>query len=316
MLNYKLISLEGEYLNIIKPVSKSLTIKPGENIKAQVVDILPNGGVVLRIKGQLVEVQSEIPLQKGTQLLLKMLELSDKNVVKFQIVPQNFPVSKLSNITDLIKNIDMSKVMNSLANLKPEFKSIIINNFYSVYDISKFSEMIKNTGILFESKLRKGQDFKNDIKFKLLTLLSNEDISNEDREKIKQLIKDIQDYQYLSKLTDIFWTFIPVMERDVLDAQFLYKKLHKKSTVHFVLLKLKLKKAGQIYVNVNLINHNLFINFFIENKKFMDFLKDNLNELKKELNSSFNITFSFFNKTFDEKKLLNKDFDGMINVKI
>ncbi len=316
MINYKSIALENEYLTIIKPVAKSLTIKPGENIKAQVVDILPNGGVALRVKGQLVEVQSEIPLQKGSQLLLKLLELSDKNVIKFQIIPNNISNTKIENIMNLFKNINTANLLEEFSALKPEFKSILVNNFYSVYDMSKFSEVIKNTGILFENKIKKGQDFKNDMKFKLFTLLSNKEISNEDREKIKQLIKDIQDYQYLSKLTDIFWTFIPVLEKGILDAQFLYKKLHKKSTVHFVLIKLKFKKVGKVDININLIDNSLFINFFIENKNFMDFLKDNLNELKKELNPSFNITFSFFNKTFDEKKLLNKDFDGMINVKI
>jgi len=316
VLNYKLISLENEYLTIIKPISKSLTIKPGENIKAQVIDVLPNGGIVLRVKGQLVEVQSEIPLQKGTQLLLRMLELSDKNIIKFQFISQNHVSNKLNNVANLKENINISQLVNTFKNLKPEFKSILVNNFYSIYDISKFSEIIKNTGLLFEGKLRKGENFKNDMKFKLLTLLNNKYISNEDKEKIRNLIKDIQDYQYLSRLTDTFWTFIPILEREILDAQFIYKKIDRKSTVHFVLLKLKFNKAGQVDININLVDNKLFVNFFIESKKFMDFLKENINELKNELNLPFNITFAFFNKTFNEKEILNKNFKGIVNLKI
>ncbi|RMD47769.1 MAG: hypothetical protein D6834_00140, partial [Aquificota bacterium] len=228
MLNYKLINLESEYLNIVKLPAKSLTLKSGENIKAQVVDILPSGGIVLRMKGQLVEVQSEIPLQKGSQLLLKILPSTDKNNIKFQLISIIAKKSSLIELsTNLINNLKFKPFFSNISFNNSKITNSIIQNFISNFkiDLSKFESVIKNTGVLFETKIKKNMDFKNDLKFKLLSFLNDNKISSTDKDKIKELIKDIQQYQYLSKITDTFWTFLPLLINDVENSDFIYKKL-------------------------------------------------------------------------------------------
>jgi hypothetical protein len=316
VLNYKLLSLDNEYLTIIKPAGKSLTIKPGENIKAQVVDILPDGGVLLRVKGQLLEVQSEIPLEKGTQLNLKILELSDKNIIKFQILSK-LVSANIENINTLIDKLTLKKSGNILLNLNPEFKSILIENIFSFSNTSKFESILKNSGIFFENKLKKGLNYNDDIKFKLLKLLSSEETSASDKEKIKEIIKNIEQYQYISKLTDTIWTFIPLIEKDIQHFEFIYKKKQRKTLpVHFLLIRLEFRNLGSVDVNINLFNKNLFVNFFIENEKFLGILKEQVNELNKELNTMFTTSITFVNKKIDVKELVSKNFENLLDLKV
>lgn len=320
MLNFKLINIESEYLNIIKLPSKSLFVKSGENIKAQVVDILPNGGIVLRVKGQLVEVQSEIPLQKGNQLLLKILPSTDKNNIKFQlisIVAKKTSLIELS--TNLINSLKFKPFFSNISFNSTKITDSIIQNFISNFkvDLSKFESIIKNTGVLFETKIRKNLDVKNDLKFKLLSFLNNDNISPTDKDKIKELIRDIQQYQYLSKITDTFWTFLPLLINDVENSDFIYKKMKKsKKDIHFILIPLKLKNVGRIDITIVYFEKNLNITFLSKNKEFLSTLKKDVQTLKKNISDNFNLQISFYEREFDIENAIKNKFENIFNLKV
>jgi len=320
VLNFKLINIESEYLNIIKLPSKSLFVKSGENIKAQVVDILPNGGIVLRVKGQLVEVQSEIPLQKGNQLLLKILPSTDKNNIKFQlisIVAKKTSLIELS--TNLINSLKFKPFFSNISFNSTKITDSIIQNFISNFkvDLSKFESIIKNTGVLFETKIRKNLDVKNDLKFKLLSFLNNDNISPTDKDKIKELIKDIQQYQYLSKITDTFWTFLPLLINDVENSDFIYKKMKKsKKDIHFILIPLKLKNVGRIDITIVYFEKNLNITFLSKNKEFLSTLKKDVQTLKKNISDNFNLQISFYEREFDIENAIKNKFENIFNLKV
>ncbi|RMA97204.1 hypothetical protein [Hydrogenothermus marinus] len=315
MLNFKLPSIEAEYLNIVKLPAKSLTLKAGENIKAQVVDILPSGGVVIRLKGQLVEVKSEIPLQKDTQLLLKILPSSDQNNVKLRLI------SILSkNEANIIKTI-LQNFQLKPSNL--DFKSVQILNLINEQLVlnlnpSKLEQAIKNSGVFFESKIRKNLDYKNDLKFKLLKLLSDENINPAEKEKVKQLIKDIQQYQFLSKLTDSIWTFIPFFDKELEKVDFIYKKLRKNNKeYHLIIIPLTLKSIGNLQINILNFEKNLNISFFSENKKFLEKIKKNIEELQSKLQMlSFNANFSFIEGNINLENIAKNKFTNIFNIKV
>jgi len=311
VINFKTASIEAEYISIVKPAGKSILLKPGENVKAQVVDILPDGGVVLRLKGSLVEAYSEIPLEKGTQLNLKILELTDKGLIRFQIIKDK----KVLNIDITHRLIDN---LNNKEHILRYIQSFSVHknftgNFLSIYNLSQFEKVIKNTGILFERKLLKGKDFKDDFKFKLISMLKDESLSSEDKKKVKKLIQDIQYYQYLSKINNVFWTFIPFIEKEIVYADFLYKTLKEGRDKHTCVIRLKLKNIGEIAVYMLLSGKVLNISFFSENKKFLNILKENISQLN--LSKELSVYYSFVEKKLNLIEIIKNDFKSNLSLK-
>ncbi|WP_457640725.1 hypothetical protein [Persephonella sp.] len=87
MINIKPFNYNYEFITIAKPLGKSITLKAGETVRAEVIDILPSGGVVLKTKGSYITVNTEIPLQKDTSLLLKILNTPQTDhKLKIQII--------------------------------------------------------------------------------------------------------------------------------------------------------------------------------------------------------------------------------------
>ena len=76
MIHFKPYTEPYEFLFLTKPLGKSISFKTGETIKAEVIDVLPNGAIIARIKDQHVAIKTEIPLQKDTTLLLRVMDSS------------------------------------------------------------------------------------------------------------------------------------------------------------------------------------------------------------------------------------------------
>jgi hypothetical protein len=62
---------------IEKAAGKAIPLEAGEIIKAEVVDILPSGGVTVSIKGGFITARAEVPLEKGETVFFKVLGSSD-----------------------------------------------------------------------------------------------------------------------------------------------------------------------------------------------------------------------------------------------
>ncbi|WP_200762422.1 flagellar hook-length control protein FliK [Nitrosophilus alvini] len=104
MIHFKPFNENIEFLILTKPLGKSISFKAGETLKAEVIDILPNGGVIARIKGQHVAIKTEIPLRKDDSLLLRVMDSanSDKSL-KLQFLTYIKP--QKSQFSELEKNL-------------------------------------------------------------------------------------------------------------------------------------------------------------------------------------------------------------------
>jgi len=72
MINFKITpNLDG--LTIVKPSGEAIPLKIGEIIKAEVMDLLPSGGVALKIKGDTIVARTEVPLQKDATVFFKVV---------------------------------------------------------------------------------------------------------------------------------------------------------------------------------------------------------------------------------------------------
>ncbi|HWR88618.1 MAG TPA: hypothetical protein VN260_00020, partial [Dissulfurispiraceae bacterium] len=64
MLNFKITGTDQGLLTIVKPLGKSLPVRVGEVVRAEIMEILPTGGVTVKIKGVTITARTEVPLNK------------------------------------------------------------------------------------------------------------------------------------------------------------------------------------------------------------------------------------------------------------
>jgi len=73
MINFKISGLSEGLITVTKPVGKPIPLNIGEIVKGEVTDLLSTGGVTLRIKGGFITAKTDIPMQKDTQVMLKVI---------------------------------------------------------------------------------------------------------------------------------------------------------------------------------------------------------------------------------------------------
>ncbi|MBF0506628.1 MAG: flagellar hook-length control protein FliK [Nitrospirae bacterium] len=103
MINFKITSLVDGNLSLDMAQGKSVLLKPGEIVKAEVVNVQASGDAVLRIKGELITARTEVPLQPGDTAFFKVSDSpsSSPNQLRLQfmgyedtsqgaLLPENF----------------------------------------------------------------------------------------------------------------------------------------------------------------------------------------------------------------------------------
>ncbi|HMK60761.1 MAG TPA: flagellar hook-length control protein FliK [Dissulfurispiraceae bacterium] len=73
MINFKVSGLSDGLITVTKPLGKPIPLNVGEIVKGEVMDLLSTGAVTLRIKGSFITAKTDIPLQKDTQVMLKVI---------------------------------------------------------------------------------------------------------------------------------------------------------------------------------------------------------------------------------------------------
>lgn len=87
MINFKISDLFEGLITVTKPLGKPIPLNVGEIVKGEVMDLLPTGGVTLRIKGSFITARTDIPLQKNTEVMLKVIGTpSSPNELKLQFM--------------------------------------------------------------------------------------------------------------------------------------------------------------------------------------------------------------------------------------
>lgn len=87
MINFKTSDLIEGFITVVKPLGKPIPLNIGETVKGEVMDLLSTGGVTLRIKGSYITVRTDIPLQKNTEIMLKVIGTPESpNELKLQFI--------------------------------------------------------------------------------------------------------------------------------------------------------------------------------------------------------------------------------------
>jgi uncharacterized protein YecA (UPF0149 family) len=167
MINFKPVQIQNEVITILKNLGSSISLKAGENVSAEVVDVLPSGAAVLRIKNGYITVNTEIPLSKDNQLLLKVLPpkddklqfqlilVSDKkpvNEVFLKEIPIELALKNLDNLPENIKSQFIQNLINNIIKLEENRLNLPVKDVYQI-DEKMIKEAIQNSGSFFENKL-------------------------------------------------------------------------------------------------------------------------------------------------------------------
>ncbi|WP_457622147.1 flagellar hook-length control protein FliK [Persephonella sp.] len=347
MINIKPFNFNYEFLTIAKPQGKSITIKPGETVRAEVIDILPSGGVVLRMKGGHLTVNTEIPLQKDTSLLLKILNTPEMDHrLKFQIVAVLGKEGSISlnpradlSLSQLVSLLSSGKLkdsfINSLMEMLPQkfntldnsqkniLVSILLNsinssgrwffqkaqemfkeNFVPIRDLTpdRLRNAILNTGVFFESKLKKGSvSIDDDLKFKALKSIGSGD------ESLRELVRVIDHFQVISRLTDGVFTFLPILWNDLERGDIYVQEKSRNGKKGFLCtIDLNFSDLGDLQISIFLYEKDLMITFFVQNDSFRELINNEIKELKDRLSVYFDNVFLKF-KTKKEENLVLRD---------
>jgi len=368
MIHFKPYTEPYEFLLINKPLGKSISFKTGETIKAEVIDILPNGGIIARIKDSHVAIKTEIPLQKDTTLLLRVMDsASTDKKLKLQLINIFKRNVKILNLEESLKNIDIKQnsdiliklveesqnnkeavfrflmdkgLIDELKNINKNVQNVIteLNNMKNIdaqsldrlksifVDISKLTsknleEMIRNSGLLYESKVKKLNTHKNykeiedDLKNILLNIQDKID-EKKVKEDIQNILNQIESFQLLSKTIGGLYTFLPLIWDSLKSGHFAVKKSDEKKQ-YLCKITLDFDQIGLIDSTLFLYKKDLKIDFKIENDLFKRAIQKNIDflisELKKDDFSNIFVSFSN-NDSKDLKELLS--FKSLIDIKV
>lgn len=121
LINFKIAGIDSRFLTIEKPSGKVISFILGDIVKAKIMDILPSGGVTLKIKGELITAKTEISLHKGESAFFKITDLpTENNDLKLQFMGYADKSSKKQEIAAFnLKDSAIPKLILELTNLIP-----------------------------------------------------------------------------------------------------------------------------------------------------------------------------------------------------
>ena len=348
MIHFKPFNEPYEFLFLNKPHGKSISFKSGETIKAEVMDVMPNGAVFVRIKDTTAMIKTEIPLQKDTTLLLRVMDSanSDKKI-KLQLLEQFKPskdiASSIKNLDfkqnrelliELIKNypnkIDILKswvdsgltkelqdINKNIKNLFLTFKQkSTIENFLNIKDLDyrKLENIIKNSGVFFESKLKSKKDLSNDLKSILLDLQESTK-DKKIKQEISHALNQIESYQFLSEIIDGVYTFLPIFWDSLDRGEIAIKRGENRG--YLCRISLDFQDLGEVDATVFLYENDIKIDLFVENQEFKKEIRKNIDFLKSQLKEDgFANIFINFVKRDDEYLEKIANFKSIVDVKV
>ncbi|WP_333653337.1 flagellar hook-length control protein FliK [Dissulfurispira sp.] len=127
MINFKITGLDNTFISIEKPTGKAISLKLGEIVKAEVIDMLPTGGVTLKVKGDFITAKTDIPLEKGAIAFFKVTDLPvEGKDLKLQFMgytPESAKEQEMTLPSFNLKESPIPKLIQELTNSLSDIKN-------------------------------------------------------------------------------------------------------------------------------------------------------------------------------------------------
>lgn len=189
-----------------------------------------------------------------------------------------------------------------------DLKSALVLSVEREGELPRLKGAMENTGVVLETKLKtmarmanqEGEtgglatksmgerEIKDDLKAFLLKLRRSIEEGEGSFEKdilrhVNTLLKDIETFQFLSKVTDSFYSFLPLDWHGLKDGEIAFKKGKtdpEGTTSYFCRIALDLERFGRLVIMVLMHSPDFFLSFKSENAGFYSLLKSHVEELK------------------------------------
>ena len=243
------------------------------------------------LKSILTNQNSGADVLKIIKELFLALKDGSKSATNLENLLKNLNFSKelgtlSSNISTLLQNLQSDE---SLSNLKTPLENFL-KNFQNIDDLN-LKEQIKNSGVFLENKLLNSSkynfddDFKaNLLKFQEVLTTKSDAKSIENLKIINNLLAQVELNQLGSLASNSNFVFIPFFW-DMLEDGFIQMK-QKEKEKFFCHINLTLKDFGKVDLMLFLYDKNkLDLTIYAQRKHFKVAIKENLQTLKKALNS-------------------------------
>lgn len=313
----------------------------GEILTAEIIEIFPTGNIQIKInnrvlnaqpqrepplnKGDTVYVKVEKPLRDGT-IPLRVLshlesQVSKQSILELQKLIEVF--SKRSSVTQSIRElINLLQNKDSLRQYSTLFKSILLTDIESG---EKLKKAVLNSGVLFEAKLRQAlsnpsklENIQEDLKILLNYLIEESKAQGieEVADKAQKIFRQIESYQLLSRTYQSFFTFLPILWKEIEGGSIAFKSFKKQEEdCHTVFVTLKMKEEVLSFV-VTMINKSFFISFSGQ-PETLQTIKNYENELKNRFHQKGMFLSGINYVTKIEEILKQWDIkEGLINIRV
>ncbi|MDY0179787.1 flagellar hook-length control protein FliK [Aliarcobacter skirrowii] len=243
------------------------------------------------LKSILTNQNSGADVLKIIKELFLALKDGSKSEMNLENLLKNLNFSKelgtlSSNISTLLQNLQSDE---SLSNLKTPLENFL-KNFQNINDLN-LKEQIKNSGVFLENKLLNSSKYNFDDDFKANLLKLQEALTNKSDAKsienlkiINNLLAQVELNQLGSLASNSNFVFIPFFW-DMLEDGFIQMK-QKEEEKFFCQINLNLKDFGKVDLMLFLYDKNkLDLTIYAQREHFKVAIKENLQTLKKALNS-------------------------------
>lgn len=278
---------------LLKSLPSDMSLLP-KNVKAEMQSLLQTG---LKLTGQTIQSRVEALLEQlppqVTQNVKSEMLVSIEKLVHSQLKSaiQDTGVAleaKMKSLADLAKLIEYASQTGDKA--KPAAQA-------EVHQAQKQGPAGESVKILLQGD---SQAVKGDLKATLLQLrqivaerldpaISKEPLTSQQVQVLKNadsqingLLKDVETFQLLSKVTDSFYTFLPVSWSELKDAEVVFKrgKSDAKGLSYSCTLNLDLDNFGKLTVMMLMYNKNFYVSFRAQNPEFQEVLNSSVEDLK------------------------------------
>jgi hypothetical protein len=139
---------------------------------------------------------------------------------------------------------------------------------------------------------------------------------------VEGLLQDIETFQLLSKLTNSFYTFLPVIWKGLKEADIAFKRSRSgpEGKSYYCLMNLQFENLGKLTVVAMMQSRDFFVSFKTDNVGFRSVLNTNVHELRHMFQEQgLNLKLANF-LDMEENQLLPferlESFENLINIKI
>ena len=132
---------------------------------------------------------------------------------------------------------------------------------------------------------------------------------------VDNFIRNIEFFQFTSRLNDMFCTFLPVMWDDLKDSEFIFKKDKRDRKSHYTCgINLSLESLGKLSISVTISDKVFYISFHAEESEIANLLRSQKHVLEERF-ASEGLKLNAIN--IDQKKVVFGETPRQeVNVKI